>query len=119
MGKVNHMAKIIQDQKQRAAEVACSCVKDTLYVVSACIAAQLYERGYKRKGIERFMGGVMGYVQEFVDNAKGEYIDKDGYTKHRNLEYAKQRLIERQRECVGDEPLIYDVSELMELLLKR
>ena len=119
MSRVNHMAKMIQDQRQRAAEVACACVKDTLYVVSACIAAQLYERGYKRKGIQNFMDGVFEYVQEFVDNAKGEYIDKDGYTKHRNLEYAKQRLIERQKECVGDVPLIYDVSELMELLLKR
>jgi len=115
----NNLAKLLSRQKQLAAEVALVCVKDTLYVVSACIAAQLYERGYKRKGIERFMNGVMGYIQEFVDNAKGEYIDKDGYTKHRNIEYARKRLIERQREIIGDEPLIYDVGELIDLLLKR
>jgi hypothetical protein len=119
MARVNHMAKMITDQRQRAAEVACVCVKDTLYVVSACIAAQLYERGYKRKGIERFMEGVMGYIQEFVDNAKGDYIDKDGYTKHRNLEYATKRIVERQHEIIGDEPLIFDISELIDLLLKR
>lgn len=115
----NHLAKIISQQKQLAAEVAYSCVSDTLYVISACIASQLYERGYGKQGIKKFMDGVFEYVQNFVDDAKGEYIDKSGYTKHRNLEYATKRLRERQEEIMGKEPLIYDVGELMELLLKR
>ncbi len=119
MSRPNHLTKIISQQRQLASEVAYSCVKDILYVISASIASQLYERGYGRDGIKRFMDGVFSYVQEFVDNAKGEYIDEKGYTQHRNIKYAAKRLAERQEEIMGKEPLIYDIGELVELIMKK
>lgn len=115
----NNLAKIISQQRQYACEIASGVINDTFYVLTASIACELNRRGYKRAGIKNFMDGVFEYMNEFVEMAKGEYIDRNGYTKHTNLDYATTRFIQRQREIVGDEPLKYDITELVDLLTKR
>lgn len=111
-------AQRLNQQRRFATETAARTLNNILFVVGGAITIELYARGYGQKGVKRFMDCIMDNIQEFIDLAKGEYIDERGYTKKKNLDYARKRYMDKINECMKGEPIKVDLTELMDLFMK-